>query len=91
MASWETPAQDESCITWVRDTSAAMQTFGDGTVYVNYLGDEGEQRIHSAYGDNFAKLKALKTRYDPDNFFRINQNIRPGVARMERTEGVPAC
>jgi FAD/FMN-containing dehydrogenase len=90
MASWETPDQNESCISWVRDISTAMQPFGDGSVYVNYLGDEGDQRIRSAYGDNFAKLKALKTRYDPDNFFRLNQNIRPGLGSMEQSEVVPA-
>jgi hypothetical protein len=84
MASWETPDQDEACISWVRDMSVAMQPFGDGSVYVNYLGDEGDQRIRSAYGDNFAKLKALKTKYDPDNFFRINQNICPGLAEAVR-------
>jgi FAD/FMN-containing dehydrogenase len=88
MASWETADQDESCIAWVRDTSAAMQSFGDGSVYVNYLGDEGDQRVRSAYGDNFAKLKALKTKFDPDNFFRINQNIRPGHA-LERAGAGP--
>ena len=89
MASWETPDQDESCISWVRNTSTAMQPFGDGSVYVNYLGDEGDQRVRSAYGDNFAKLKALKTKFDPDNFFRINQNIRPGHASMERAGAGP--
>ena len=90
MASWETPDQDESCISWVRNTSAAMQPFGDGSVYVNYLGDEGDQRVRSAYGDNFTRLKALKNKYDPDNFFRMNQNISPERGSIERAGGVPA-
>ena len=90
MASWETPDQDESCISWVRNTGAAMQPFGDGSVYVNYLGDEGDQRVRSAYGDNFTRLKALKNKYDPDNFFRMNQNISPERGSIERAGGVPA-
>ena len=47
-------------------------------MYVNFLMDEGEQRIRQAYGDQkYDRLKALKRRYDPDNFFRHNQNIAP--------------
>ena len=48
------------------------------TVYVNFLGEEGEERIRAAYGEEkYNRLKALKRKYDPDNFFRINQNISP--------------
>ena len=46
-------------------------------VYVNYLGGEGEQRVREAYGPNLDRLAEIKSRYDPDNFFRMNQNIRP--------------
>ena len=45
--------------------------------YVNDLGDEGENRARSAYGDNCARLATLKAKYDPTNFFRLNQNIKP--------------
>jgi len=45
--------------------------------YVNDLGDEGEERAQSAYGENYARLVALKTKYDPTNFFRLNQNLTP--------------
>ena len=48
-------------------------------VYVNYLGSEGDERIRDAYGVNYARLAAVKQRYDPHNFFRLNQNIRPGA------------
>jgi FAD/FMN-containing dehydrogenase len=50
-------------------------------VYVNYLGGEGEQRVRQAYGPNLNRLAEIKRRYDPDNFFRINQNIRPRPSR----------
>jgi hypothetical protein len=48
-------------------------------VYVNDLGDEGEDRVRAAYAGNYARLAALKTKYDPGNFFRLNQNVKPGA------------
>ena len=48
-------------------------------VYVNYLEDEGAERVRAAYGPNYDRLVALKNKYDPTNFFHINQNIRPTV------------
>ena len=50
-------------------------------VYINYLGGEGEQRVREAYGPNLDRLAEIKSRYDPDNFFRMNQNIRPSAVR----------
>ena len=62
---------------WVRDFWSALTPWHEG-VYVNFLGDEGAQRVQQAYGvEKFAKLQALKQKYDPDNFFHINQNIPP--------------
>jgi FAD/FMN-containing dehydrogenase len=49
-------------------------------VYVNYLGDEGEERVRAAYGAKYERLVALKNKYDPTNFFRMNQNIRPSIS-----------
>jgi FAD/FMN-containing dehydrogenase len=74
---WEDPAQDEANIAWVRGLWQAMRGFATGGVYVNSLGDEGEERIRAAYGPNYARLVALKAEYDPDNVFRANQNIQP--------------
>jgi FAD/FMN-containing dehydrogenase len=62
---------------WVRNFWSALEPWHT-TVYVNFLGDEGEERIRTAYGaDKYERLKALKQKYDPGNFFRINQNIPP--------------
>ena len=62
---------------WVRNFWSALEAWHT-TVYVNFLGDEGEERIRTAYGaEKYDRLKALKQKYDPDNFFRINQNIPP--------------
>jgi FAD/FMN-containing dehydrogenase len=55
-----------------------MSRFSVGAEYVNNLGEEGEDRVRAAYGGNYDRLVALKTEYDPDNFFRLNANIRPG-------------
>jgi FAD/FMN-containing dehydrogenase len=63
---------------WAREFSRAIQPFATGQVYLNFLGDEGEDRIRRAYGaDKYARLAVLKKEYDPDNLFRMNQNIKP--------------
>jgi hypothetical protein len=64
---------------WVRNFWSALSPYHTG-VYVNFLMEEGEERIRQAYGaKKYDRLKALKRRYDPDNLFRLNQNIRPDV------------
>jgi FAD/FMN-containing dehydrogenase len=78
LGQWLDPAQGERCTAWVRETFAAMQPFMASGRYVNYLGDEeGGDPVAAAYGPNYARLQRLKATYDPDNFFRLNQNIRP--------------
>ncbi|MGH6899437.1 MAG: FAD-binding oxidoreductase [Geminicoccaceae bacterium] len=77
---WENPADDEANVRWARELWRAMRPFSTGGVYVNNLGDEGEERVRAAYGGNYERLVALKTRYDPTNLFRLNQNIKP-IAR----------
>jgi FAD/FMN-containing dehydrogenase len=58
--------------------SAALSPYVSGGVYLNFVGQEGDERIRAAYGDaNLRRLQAVKERYDPDNVFRLNHNIRP--------------
>jgi len=73
----ETSAEFDEQREWVRGLSAALEPHQSG-VYVNFLMDEGEERVRDAYGaEKYERLRALKRRYDPDNFFHLNQNIRP--------------
>ncbi len=63
---------------WVREEFAATAPFSTGGVYMNFLGSEGQERVKAAYGaEKYERLVALKNKYDPTNFFRLNQNIRP--------------
>lgn len=65
-------------IAWTRDFSQAIQPFSTGQVYLNFLGDEGTERVKAAYGaTKYDRLVALKNKYDPANLFRLNQNIKP--------------
>jgi hypothetical protein len=75
------PEETEKNIRWARGTTDAMRPFMSGAAYVNYLGaDAGDDAVQSAYGPAYPRLVALKNRYDPDNVFRLNQNIRPRIS-----------
>jgi FAD/FMN-containing dehydrogenase len=76
---WDNPAEDEAHIRWARDLWDAMRPFSTGGVYANNLGEEGTDRVQAAYGENYPRLVTLKNKYDPTNFFRLNQNIRPAL------------
>ena len=77
MPMWTTAAESESHIGWADDLWQAIQPFSTGGAYVNYLGNEGEDRVRAAYGANFPRLVMLKNKYDPANLFCRNQNIKP--------------
>ena len=78
MAQWASVDDDERCTAWARDTYRAMASTADSAAYVNYLdADETRNRLAAAYGSNMPRLREIKRRYDPTNFFRINQNIAP--------------
>ncbi|MDA9424007.1 FAD-binding oxidoreductase [Bradyrhizobium sp. CCBAU 53380] len=79
VAVWDDPADDEANMRWARELWSAVRPYSTGGVYANNLGEEGEDRVRDAYGENHARLAALKTRYDPTNLFRLNQNIRPAT------------
>ncbi|MGI5374340.1 FAD-binding oxidoreductase [Streptomyces sp. CA-251387] len=75
---WEDPADDERCIRWVRDVRNDVRPWSTGAVYLNFIGDEGAERVIAGLGaENTRRLAELKRRYDPDNVFRFNHNIRP--------------
>jgi FAD/FMN-containing dehydrogenase len=74
---WETPAEDARGIAWARAFFSAAAAFADGSVYVNFMtADEGD-RVRAAYGPNYERLAQVKRTYDPQNLFRMNQNIAP--------------
>jgi FAD/FMN-containing dehydrogenase len=74
---WDEAFDDARNITWAREAWEAMRPFSTGGVYVNNLGEEGEDRIRAAYGANYARLVTVKNKYDPTNVFRSNQNVIP--------------
>ncbi|QOV39303.1 FAD-binding oxidoreductase [Streptomyces ferrugineus] len=75
---WQDPADDERCVRWVRDVRAEVRPWSSGAVYLNFIGDEGAERVVAGLGaENTRRLADLKRRYDPDNVFRFNHNIRP--------------
>lgn len=77
LSGWTDPAEGPRNIAWTREVFARWEPHLARAVYVNDLGDEGEDRARTAYGDNYAKLVTLKKKYDPENLFRLNQNISP--------------
>jgi hypothetical protein len=79
LSGWTDPADTQRNVSWTRELFAVWEPHLARAAYVNDLGDEGEDRARSAYGGNYARLIALKTKYDPTNLFRMNQNIRPTV------------
>ncbi len=80
-ANWEHPDDDAANIAWVRDFIEDMQLFSDGSRYLNFAGfqEEGEEMMRKAFGHQYIRLMVLKAKYDPDNLFSLNQNIRPVV------------
>ena len=75
-ARWEESTMDTFCIDWARKFFDKTAPYATGGVYVNFI-SEGEERVDAAFGANFEQLAKVKRKYDPDNFFRVNQNIKP--------------
>ena len=90
LSLWEDPADDEANIAWTRALGAAMKPFATGRVYVNFIGDEGHDRVVASFGrDGYARLQALKDRYDPENLFASNQNVGRAGSVAHRREVEP--
>ena len=77
---WTDPKDSDVNIQWTRNFWEAMKPFMAEAVYVNYLGDVDEEGVRTAYGKKYDRLAALKQKYDPTNFFSMNQNIKPNAA-----------
>lgn len=74
---WTDPVENDRHIGLVRDAFDALRPVSMGGAYINFLGDDGADRVRAAYGDNFPRLQQLKARLDPTNLLRLNQNIPP--------------
>ncbi|MEO6733686.1 MAG: BBE domain-containing protein [Ferruginibacter sp.] len=73
------PANKEIITNWAKDYWNAVHPYSAGGAYINFMMEEGDDRIKATYGDNYEQLVKIKTKYDPGNLFRVNQNIKPPV------------
>jgi Berberine and berberine like len=76
---WKKAAERKRSFEWVEQLYAAMEPLATEGLYVNGLENEDDERVIAAYGSKYELLTRIKKKYDPDNFFRVNQNIRPAV------------
>jgi FAD/FMN-containing dehydrogenase len=74
---WRERGDEQTAIKWAREFFAATAPHATGGVYVNFMPDDETERVPGAYGSNYARLTALKAKYDPGNLFRLNQNVQP--------------
>lgn len=82
LGQWTNPAESDRHVQWVRDSFNAVEPFSSGNYLYNFLGlpdDDGAAQVRAAFGPNYDRLVELKNKYDPTNFFRMNQNIKPTV------------
>ena len=77
VSEWDAAAAAAASMTWTEDTWKLLQPYSGGRIYANYMSIEGEQAVKAVYGSNYSRLRTIKTKYDPENFFRRNQNMRP--------------
>ena len=76
------PANKDEITKWCKDYFDALHPYSAGGAYVNFMMDEGQERIQSSFRDNYGRLALIKSTYDPTNLFRVNQNIRPAAAAV---------
>ncbi|WEX76628.1 FAD-binding oxidoreductase [Sinorhizobium numidicum] len=76
-ARWREPAMDQACIDWARRLFETAKPYAAGTAYINFMPEDEIDRVEAAYGGNYHRLVEVKRRYDPQNLFRMNQNVRP--------------
>ena len=78
-AGWTEAEDDEKVIGWTREFYNHMTPFASGGTYSNYLDNDDGDKIRASFGSNYSRLQAVKNKFDPHNFFRLNQNIIPAV------------
>jgi hypothetical protein len=83
IAQWADPLQTPAQRDWARCGEEVLRPYSENAHLLSALDVESEEVIHTAFGGNLARLSAVKKKYDPTNFFRVNQNIRPELARAE--------
>ncbi|QRM56433.1 FAD-binding oxidoreductase [Sinorhizobium sp. BG8] len=76
-ARWREPEMDQACIGWARKLFEAAKPYSAGTAYINFMPSDEVDRVEAAYGANYRRLAEIKRRYDPQNLFRMNQNVLP--------------
>jgi FAD/FMN-containing dehydrogenase len=76
------PANAGAITTWCKEYFDALHSYSAGGAYVNFMMDEGQERVQASFRDNYDRLAAIKHKYDPANLFRVNQNIRPVAAAV---------
>ena len=74
---WDTAAEDDKCIGWAREFFHASEQYATGGVYVNFMTADETDRVTAAFGSSYDRLVKVKKKYDPNNLFRMNQNISP--------------
>ena len=74
---WTDPERDPDCQEWARTLHATLREHGTGGEYVNNQTDAADARVRAAYGENYDRLSAIKTEWDPENVFQSTQNVEP--------------
>ena len=81
LSMWADPAETPANIAYTKDLNGAMKPWSTGGVYLNFIGDEGAARVESGFGAaKWQRLREVKKTWDPQNLFRINQNIPPSAS-----------
>ncbi|HTE26058.1 FAD-binding oxidoreductase [Flavitalea sp.] len=77
------PTNKEPVINWAKEYWQALHPYSEGGAYVNFMMEEGDERVKASYGDNYERLSIIKAKYDPQNLFRVNQNITAKVQQNQ--------
>ena len=79
LTQWMDPGESQRHIEWTRGLADALRPYSSGAYLLNFLHEEGDDTIRAAFGENYGRLVEVKNKYDPTNFFCLNQNIKPTV------------